>query len=63
MKPDDNFQEAKSQWIKKMLQKIAVLPLILYTRIKREDIRAYMKFIGDRLGTWGKQSGEISGIG
>ena len=36
----NNCQEAKSQQIEKMLQRMAVLPFILYIRIKGEDVRA-----------------------
>ena len=36
---EDNCWEAKSQQIEKMLQKMAVLPLVLYIRIKGEDVR------------------------
>ena len=32
-----NCQEAKPQWTEKMLQRTAVLQLILYNRIKGED--------------------------
>ena len=46
----DNCLEAKSQWIEKMLREMAVLPLTLYIRIKGEDVRGYMKSIGDRGG-------------
>ena len=47
---DDTWREAESQLIEKMLQKMAVLSLISYIRIKGEDVRGYVKFTGDRLG-------------
>lgn len=36
---DNNCWEAKSQWIEEVLQKMAILHLILYIRIKGRDIK------------------------
>ena len=36
---DDNCWEARSQQTEKVLRRMAVLPLTLYTRIKARDVR------------------------
>ena len=46
---DNNCQKAKSQQIEKMLQKMAVLSLILLIRIKEGGVN-YMNSIGDKVG-------------
>ena len=46
-----------------MLQKMAVLPLILYIRIKGEDLRGgYMKFTGDRLWRRRREKAKQGGV-
>lgn len=49
-KTGDNCWKEKSQWFEKMLQEIAILQLISYIRIKREDVTTVMKFTGGILG-------------
>lgn len=47
---DDNCQETKSQWIEKMLRRMAVLQFILYTQNqRRRRKKGYMKSTGVRL--------------
>ena len=61
----DNCQEAKSRWIEKTLQRMAILQPILHIRIRGGNWRGcYMKSIGYRCrGGRRKQSRKTSGIG
>ena len=54
---DDNHWEGKSQPIEEMLQKMAVLPFILYIRIKGEDVRGFHEIHQ----WWIKEVGEHQG--
>lgn len=50
---DDNCWETKSQLLEKMLQRVAVLRLILYIAVTGGDTnRASVKSIGGRLKGW-----------
>lgn len=35
---DDNFQKTKSQWIEKILRRVAVLQLIFHVKTKGGDV-------------------------
>ena len=56
---DNKCQEAKSQQIVKMFQKMAICHISLYITIKSEEVNKpiYLKSIGDRLGRWEKAKG------
>ena len=55
---DGNCQEAKSQQMEKMLQRTAVLHLILCIGIKGEDEQGYVRSTCDRFGVGGREKGE-----